>query len=297
LYPRVDIQRITTKNGVATGATGYYHTPDGNINPVTIHADTVVVSSGALHTPVLLLKSGLQHPQIGQNLYLHPVAATAALMPHETHSWYGPMMSVIVREFERLEGNWGVRLECPPLHPGLAAFALNWEDGRTFKSMMTGLNRLAVNIALTRDKFGGKVTVGKQSGKPLVHYTLHEFDKKHLLKGLQEAVRLHEAAGAEHIVIPHNQSIHYFPGQEPYADCLLKIQQRKWRSNDFGLFSAHQMGTCRMGGSAREPVKPNGETREIQRLFVADGSLFPSASGVNPMLSIQALAYHVAQHV
>ena len=74
--------------------------------------------------------------------------------------------------------------------------------------------------------------------------------------------------------------------------------QRKWSRNYFGLFSAHQMGTCRMGGSAkRHPVQPDGMTREVQNLYVADASAFPSASGANPMLSIQALAYYVAKNV
>jgi choline dehydrogenase-like flavoprotein len=49
-----------------------------------------------------------------------------------------------------------------------------------------------------------------------------------------------------------------------------------------------------MGGNNNSPVKPNGETREVRNLYVADGSLFPTASGVNPMLSIQALAFHVS---
>ena len=69
-----------------------------------------------------------------------------------------------------------------------------------------------------------------------------------------------------------------------------------WKPTQFGLYSAHQMSTCRMGGdAATHPLKLNGETVEVQNLFVADGSAFPACSGVNPMLTIMALAHFTAQ--
>lgn len=296
IFPHVAIERLDISKGAVTGAEGTVAAADGRVFDLKIKAKKVVVAAGALQTPVLLMKSGLTHPQIGQNLLLHPVAATAAFLPSETLPWYGPMMSVIVREFERLDGNFGVRLECPPLHPGLAAFALSWENGESFKAQMAEIKRLAVQIVITRDKFGGKVTVGKKSGQPVIHYKLNDYDRRHLLRGLAESTRLHAAANADRIMVVHNQPIHHFRGDS--LDKTLKaIETRKWRPNDFGLFSAHQMGTCRMGGNADAPVKPNGETREVRNLFVADGSLFPTASGTNPMLSIQALAYYVSKMI
>jgi choline dehydrogenase-like flavoprotein len=63
-------------------------------------------------------------------------------------------------------------------------------------------------------------------------------------------------------------------------------------------FSFHQMGTCRMGARRRDAVtNGDGEVYGLPGLFVADASLFPSASGVNPMVTVAALAYHVAQQV
>ena len=53
-----------------------------------------------------------------------------------------------------------------------------------------------------------------------------------------------------------------------------------------------------MGGNDKKhPVNPSGAVKEVKNLYVADGSLFPSASGVNPMLSIQALAAYVADRI
>ncbi len=297
LLPNTDVDKITIEQGVATGAEARVRRADGSTSRLIIKAKRVVISAGSLHTPVLLMKSGLEHPQLGRNLYLHPVAVVPAFYRQDTLPWYGPMMSAIVQEFARLDDNWGFRIECPPIHPGLGAFALSWESGEQIKNDLLNLRRIGVHVCLLRDRFGGRVSVGKRSGQPVIDYDLHAYDRRHLVRSMQESVRLHAAAGAEQIAVLHNQPLRYFPGKDQPADFSAQIAAKNWGLNRFGLFSAHQMGTCRMGGTADYPVKPNGETRAVRGLFVADGSLFPSASGTNPMLSIQALAYHVAQEI
>jgi choline dehydrogenase-like flavoprotein len=68
--------------------------------------------------------------------------------------------------------------------------------------------------------------------------------------------------------------------------------------NRLPLFTAHQMGSCRFGSSARTSVAdPYGQVHGVSGLYVADASGFPTASGVNPMLSVMALAYRVAKRV
>ncbi len=80
------------------------------------------------------------------------------------------------------------------------------------------------------------------------------------------------------------------------------------RAFDFGpnrgaVFSAHQMGSVRMGGPvAGHPCDPDGRVRRadgraIGGLYVADGSLFPTGIGVNPQITIMALARRVARTV
>jgi choline dehydrogenase-like flavoprotein len=61
------------------------------------------------------------------------------------------------------------------------------------------------------------------------------------------------------------------------------------------LFSAHQMGTCRMGADPKTSVaNPWGELHDTPGVFIGDGSAFPSASGTNPMVTIMALARRTA---
>lgn len=53
-----------------------------------------------------------------------------------------------------------------------------------------------------------------------------------------------------------------------------------------------------MGVSAKSSaVQASGETWEVKNLHVADGSVFPTAVGVNPMVTIEAVALHVARNV
>jgi choline dehydrogenase-like flavoprotein len=69
-------------------------------------------------------------------------------------------------------------------------------------------------------------------------------------------------------------------------------------ANRSALFSAHQMGTCRMGRGADTAVcDADGQVFGVTGLFVADASAFPASSGVNPMISVMALAHHTAGRI
>ena len=65
-----------------------------------------------------------------------------------------------------------------------------------------------------------------------------------------------------------------------------------------GLASTHVQGSARMGDDpARSAVDRNGESHEVKRLFVGDGSLVPRTMSVNPSLTIMALATRLADHL
>ncbi|MEO1410332.1 MAG: GMC family oxidoreductase N-terminal domain-containing protein [Bacteroidota bacterium] len=293
IMTETEVEKVWIENGVATGILARH----GN-HQLRIRAKRVVVAAGSIHSPALLRRSGLQHREIGRNLYLHPTVAVAAHYDHPVEAWYGPMMSAVCDEFTRLDGNWGCKLETPPVHPGLMAAATSWESGEAYKEEMLRVAQMGTFIVLTRDKHGGEIRLDKK-GEAQIHYRLSDYDRQHLIRGMQEACRIHRAAGAQRIGILHNQPLYFSGGtDEDFERFVAQIPRLPWTLNHYGLFSAHQMGTCRMGGSDRDhPLRPNGETREVPKLYVADASAFPSASGANPMLSIQALAYHVARGI
>ncbi len=291
------VEYVAVNNGQAKGVVGYQQMNGGRKIHVNIHAKKVVISAGSIHSPAILLRSGLKHPQIGRNLYFHPTIAVSALYKKKMCAWYGPMMSVVIDDFTKLNGNYGFKLETPPAHPGLMAAGMSWASGKQLKADMLNAANTGFFIILTRDQHGGRVFLGKEK-EPVIYYALSNFDKNHMIQGIQKATRIHYEAGAEKINIPHHQLTEFHRGKDNIDEFINQIPTLKWEENYYGLYTAHQMGTCRMGGNAKtHPVKPNGETVEIRNLFVADASLFPSASGVNPMLTIQTLAYYVAQQI
>ena len=292
------VGRVTQAQGRASGAEATYCPAHGPEVRVVVRAKCVVVAGGAIQTPALLLRSGLRHPHLGQHLHLHPTVAVAARYPQAMHSWHGPSMSVVNDTYTQLHGtNYGAKLETPPTHPGLLAMVLPWLSAAQHREMLTDADHLGSFIVLTRDRDGGRVTIDKQ-GAALIDYTLSEFDRANMLTGVKAAAEIHVAAGATAVYLPHGTlpTLRAENGVLQNPETLAALPTLNWNANRFGLYSAHQMSTARMGGHApTHPVRVTGETVELPGLYVADGSAFPACSGVNPMLTIMALAHYTAQ--
>jgi choline dehydrogenase-like flavoprotein len=297
-----EVEHILIAHGEAVGVEAVTMTERGAVT-VTVKANIVVAAAGAIHTPALLIRSGLQHEHIGRHLHLHPTVSVAGVYDEAVNAWWGNMMTAVSNEFTRQSGTWGVKLETPPIHSGLLAMALAWQSGKAHKATMLRASHVGGFIVLTRDRDGdGRITTNKR-GRPVAEYRISDFDLRHLQRGIAEATRIHRAAGARAIVLPHNHTATFEKGSDngnwtALDNQLSTLDRLPWRANDFPLFSAHQMGTCRMGGNrSTHPVSPEGETYEVKNLFVADSSPFPEASGANPMLSIQTMAHYTAQGI
>jgi len=266
---------------------------------VRVKARAVVVAAGSIHTPALLRRSGLGNVHIGANLHLHPTTMISSQFNELMEGWCGAPQTRMSREFADLDGHgYGVWLETAPIHPGLAAQAFNWYSGRNHKRTMQAIRHFANIIVLTRDYYGGQVTTDKH-GQPVVRYRLHPVDGRHLQRGLTEAIKIHAAAGATRIYSPYQGLPGFTPGHNGSLDCYLqRVKSAGFKPNKFALFSAHQMSTCRIAGSSTlGAVNPAGETYEVKNLYVADGSVLPTAAGVNPMLTIMGTAHYLAQHI
>ncbi len=295
---KAKVERITHENGVATGARLRYEGASG-VHYVTVKAKAVVVSAGSIHTPAILKRSGLTNPHIGANLHLHPTTVMFSLFDHDISAWQGAPLVRVSKKFMDLDGKgYGVALEVAPSHPGLMAATLPWMGAESHKQLIGNLRHMANVIAITRDYYGGTVTVDKH-GEPVLNYELHPYDRAHLQKGLLEALKIHQASGAKEIYSPHNALVRFVnDGSQDFGAFLADVESRGLKPNDFPLFSAHQMSSCRIGGSPSQgAVDPQGQTYEVKNLFVADGSALPTATGVNPMVSIMSLAHYLSQYI
>jgi choline dehydrogenase-like flavoprotein len=285
------VDRIRVQNGAAAGI---YATVAGHA--LTIHSKVVVVAAGSLHTPAVLKRSGLANPNIGRHLHLHPVGVVFGIYDDPIESWTGPMQAGVCDHFANLDDGYGFVVEVAPAHPGMLALGLPWRDAKGHRDLMMQVRYVATFIVITRDRDGGLVSIDER-GQPVIDYTVSARDGLHLIRGTQEAARLHAAAGAHSVGGPYNNLAPFPIGKDrSVEDYIRRFPALGVIKNDMVLFSAHQMSSCRMGGDRRTaPVTPDGETYEVKSLYVADASALPTATGVNPMISIMALAHRNAQ--
>jgi choline dehydrogenase-like flavoprotein len=262
---------------------------------VTVRCQAVVAACGAIHTPALLLRSGLRNEHIGRHLHLHPVSNVSGVFREEIRPWEGTMQAVYSDQFRFLSGNYGVKYETTALQPAIEAAVLPWRDPEHYRLLLEKVPQTVGIGTLLRDREGGRVTVDGE-GHPVTHYALSAFDRKHLRHGFMGAARILEAAGAELIYSPHAKWCAYQPGRRGSLKSFVQdMDSADWDAGRLALFSFHIMGSVRMGGSPRtSATTPEGQSWEIGNLYVMDGSCFPSASGVNPMISIGAIAYRNA---
>lgn len=293
------VERVVLEAG-RVRAVEAVHRNRGRTLRVRVHAPQVVLSAGAIQTPAILRRSGLTSSGIGQGLRLHPTTALLAEYPHPVEPWKGPMQTVVVRKFVRSDtGEHGPWLEAAPAHPGLAALAVPWTGGAEHKRAMQRLPRTAATIVLVRDLAEGRVTVDS-AGESVLDYLLTRRDRTNLLRGIAEAARIHAAAGAVRLETLHAKPVVAGDGTTALRPAetegfVEEVARAGIVENAVQLFSAHPTGSARFG---RDPstsaVDPRGQVHGVEGLWVGDGSLFPTAPGVNPMIAILAVARQVA---
>ncbi|KAF9942072.1 hypothetical protein BGZ67_003082 [Mortierella alpina] len=291
------VERILIHKGKAIGVVG-----SQNGRKVTVKANKVVVSAGSIHSPALLQRSGLKNKNIGKNLFLHPVSYVFGKFEEEVNCYQGSIMTALSTVAENTDGQgYGSKIEVPSHHPGLNSINTKWQSAADHKRRMLDMNHIVPLIVLSRDRDGGSVEVGPD-GMPRINYVVSKHDTLSLEEGVDRSLRILVAAGAKsvwtaQVAVPDfhvNPTLGYNdPAFETY---LAKVKRTSIRPGSTVIGSAHQMGTCRMGSSPKTSViKPTGETWEIKDLFVADASSFPTASGVNPMLTTYSMAHSIAQ--
>lgn len=305
---RCYVERVLHQGGAAKGVRARIVGADGVTEHIlTVSAPMVVISCGSLNSPALLLRSRLpdRSRQIGKNLRLHPVTGVLGIMPKEVNIWRGAPMTAVSNQCAAGTGdNYGAKLECPNSHPGIFSSIVPWKDGAAFKDVMLDFKKAAAIIVLTRDKGSGEVTIDR-SGMARLSYKVSDHDLKSLLEGSEKALRILEAAGAEKIGVGQlNEPVLLPPQSDPKgrAEVLEKLIGEVRRIGfplfKMSLFSAHQMGTCRMGiDPSSSVVKPTCETWACSGLYVVDASTFPTSSGANPMITTLSIAHMVAQQL
>lgn len=261
-----------------------------------IEAPVVIVSASAINSPVLLLKSGLANSsgEVGRHLTFHLTSAIIGLFDKIIYGAGGIPQSAMCDEFLNKNGDGGgFWLEAVPIYPALAGLALPG-FGSWHREMMHLYPHIGATIVLVKEiDSSGEVTVNDE-GRASISYTPGSKDLKYLKQALATAARVQFAAGAKKVM-----TLHTTPTEiaQP-SDIDRKLAGADWDMNDLALFSAHPLGTCRMGANPKTSVVDSHcHSHDIKGLFVIDGSVTPTSLGVNPQLTILAIAEKSAEWI
>jgi choline dehydrogenase-like flavoprotein len=295
---RTRAQRIVTENGRAAGVEAVYTGDDGTERrAVTVRAPVVVVACSALESPALLRRSGIGGPAVGDYLRLHPALGVFGQYAEDQQAYLGAPQAGLVDEFADTGDGYGFLIEGVQYTLGLTGSALPWTSAAAHKELIEGARRGASFITLTRDRGHGRVDVDA-NGEAVPYYAVTDpVDVRNIRHGVEACARLHIAAGAQQVAFLAAGLPLWRIGDdvEAYVDRLGRVPLRAGGAK---LFSAHQMGTCRMGADPQTSVAgPWGELHDTPGVWIGDGSAFPTSSGTNPMVSIMALAHRTAEAI
>jgi choline dehydrogenase-like flavoprotein len=260
------VERVLIEGSEATGV----EYVDGGGERQTVHARAVVVAAGALNTPQLLIRSGLDNAAVGRHLGLHPVRLVYGLFdePQDAHMVYP--ITAHCMDFQHDEEG-GFVIEATTIQDPISfATTLCDENGPLWGPRLVEAVRRFRHwiglLAMANDDNNSAVAVDEDGAERFdVDFQPNELER--IEAGLRFSREVLEAAGAKEIC---------------------------WT----GLASTHVQGSCRMGDDpARSVVDRNGESHEVKRLFVGDASLVPRTLSVNPSLTIMALATRLAEHL
>ena len=256
----------------------------------TLRADAVCLSGSAVGSAALALASRLPDPsgKLGRTLRLHPGAAVAGLFDDPVEGWWGIPQSWECTELlsfddaDPLKRNWIITAFAHPV--GMASMLPGF--GAAHMRMMRNYPRLAVFAAMLHDRTAGRVKL--KHGRPAIEYEMEEADQRAIVHGMAGCARLLLAAGARAVFVPFAETLELRSPSE-----ISRIEEHRYRKLDPLLTAVHPMGTLPLG----EVVDERGRWRGLERLWVADGSLFPTSLGGPPQLTIYAAAHKVAGHL
>lgn len=306
MLPDSDVRRILFEGDRAVGVEMRMRAPAsipgviGDINglripassTLTLHARNVVLSAGALGSPAILLRSGVNNHQIGRGIVLHPSMPIIGLFDGIVDALKGTEASVYVGD--RLLSD-GYALESMSDQPLYAALMSPGPPMHAFEMVRSYRHLAGFGVMLIDTPSPDNRLTLDQYGEPVIHYALSESDKARFRHGIAEAIRIMFLAGAKQVYLPTTEDV---LGNGASASILTSPEQAasvernlQFTPNQTIVTSAHMQATNKMGRRENDSVvSGNFEVFGRRNLYIVDGSVFPTSIGANPMQSIYTFA-------
>jgi choline dehydrogenase-like flavoprotein len=286
LFTGVRADGVLRENGRVAGIEG---TAVASGKRVRVRARASILSCGTVMTPIFLARTRLARhlPYVGRNLSIHPATTVSALCDEEIRGFAAIPQGYCIDEFRR-EGILFLGASAP-IDLGALQFAF---VGKRLMTLMDQYDKVASFGVMVDDETRGRVTVGP-GGRPVILYRLGRIERERLRRGVEILSRVFLAAGAREVY----PAVHGHRVIRSAKD-LARLASSLPAASDWLLTAFHPLGTCRMAKDAsRGVVSPDHEVFGVPGLYVADGSVVPSSIGVNPQVTIMALATRAADRI
>jgi choline dehydrogenase-like flavoprotein len=284
LFSGAKMTRILVEGGRARGVVA--RTSGGHI--LTVRSRAVVIACGSILTPLVLEAQGLgtQSGQLGKNLSIHPATGLLAEFDEQILGWKGIPQGYSIEELHEegilYEGAM-VPLEMSMtmtqlVGPELIRLAESFDHVASFGFMVEDTSRGSVRAVM---------------GQPVIQYWVGEKDVAHIKRGVDVLAQVFFAAGARSVHTP-------IAGHELLRtpEDLARLRRATVRAWDLDLSAYHPLGTARMGiDPAHSVVGQDHQVHDTPGLYVVDGAAVPTALGVNPQVTIMALATRAAERL
>jgi choline dehydrogenase-like flavoprotein len=251
-----------------------------------VRADAVVVAGGAVMTPLLLARGGVvRSAALGKNLSIHPATKVMAVFDETIDMSRGIPQGYAIDSYAQQ----GIMFEGASTPVDVTAIAVPWV-GTRFMELMEAYRNVATIGFMIKDTSRGAVRAGPNGG-PVLTYNMNREDAEKMKRGVAILCDVFLAAGARR-VLPF---VAGFDEVRSRAD-VDRIARARLAPSDIEVTAFHPLGTCRIGTRPDDSVLgPDHEVHGVERLFVADGSAVPSSLGVNPQMTIMAMALRVGE--
>lgn len=284
LFSNAKMTRILVEGGRAVGVVA--KTADGST--LTIRARSVVIACGSIMTPIVLGQQGLANRsgQLGKNLSIHPACGALAEFEEQILGWKGIPQGYGIEDLHEE----GILFEGAMLPLEMSLTVTNL-IGPELVRLAESFDHVASFGFLVEDHSRGSVT--SVLGQPVIRYSLGDHDVAHIKRGVDVLAQVFFAAGAHRIHTP----IAGFDVLES-ADDLAKLRRATIRARDLDVSAYHPLGTARMGvDPSRSVVDQDHQCHDTRGLYVVDGASVPSSLGVNPQVTIMAMATRAAEKI
>lgn len=264
---------------------------------INVKAGLIIVSAGAINSSKLLLNSRVsnKNKQVGKRLSLHVSVNVFGMFDQVINLFRGIPFSYGISQFSTAQGSGtdGYVIEGISFHPMSFAMQMPYL-GWNHREIMKDYKKIASSTVILHDKPNGEVRVNWR-GNSVLKYDLSNDDKRKLANGVKKCGEIHFEAGAKKVFTNHIKKKEFLSKKG-----LESFGIKDFTDDSYIITTAHPQGGNAMGNNDdtnNSVVNSYCESHEVDGLFVCDASVFPTSVGLNPSITIMALAKRAANYI